>query len=267
MAPTKVDPAAAKQAKQKKILIVGVILLVAIMAFQLPKLMGGGKSTPAAEPATTTASTDPISTATTTAAAANQAITGAPVSAAAQTAPTTLATVAAPRAGKAQLASFSLFETKDPFVQQIKSDADTPGAAGSAAAAGAPAKGAVTKAAKGGGVAVKAVPTFATISVNGEPQAVEAKQEFPVDDPMFKLVSVGAKSAKIGIAGGSLANGKTVTLQMGKKLTLVNSATGARYTLDLLYTGTAPEETASFSAGTNDAGSTAPQPQTTTPAP
>jgi hypothetical protein len=260
MAATKVDTAAAKQAKQKKILIVGLVVLAALMAIQLPKLMGGGKSAPAATPAAAAAPGAP----------ATPSTAGAPVAAAAQTAPTTLTATAVPKPGKAQLASFSLFEAKDPFVQQIKADAGVPGSGTAPAGGAAPAKAdsAIAKGGKNGGAqTVKVVPTFATISVNGEPEALQAKQEFPADDPMFRLVAVGAKTAKIGIAGGSLKNGKTVTLQMGKKLTLVNTATGARYTLDLLYTGTAPEETAAFSPAKGDAGSTAPEQQTTTPAP
>ncbi len=37
--------------------------------------------------------------------------------------------------------------------------------------------------------------------------------------------------------GGTIGNGGKVVLTMGKPLTLVNSATGKRYTLKLLYTG------------------------------
>ena len=47
------DLKAAKEAKQKKLLIVLGVVLLGLMAFQLPKLMGGG-SEPAAAPATTT---------------------------------------------------------------------------------------------------------------------------------------------------------------------------------------------------------------------
>ena len=50
MAATKIDPQVAKDAKQKKILIAMSVVLVALLAWQLPKLMGGG-STPAAAPA------------------------------------------------------------------------------------------------------------------------------------------------------------------------------------------------------------------------
>ena len=52
--------------------------------------------------------------------------------------------------------------------------------------------------------------------------------------------------ARIGVAGGSFADGKTIPLPKGKKVTLVNDATGARYVLKLVYTGSTPEQTESF---------------------
>ena len=66
---------------------------------------------------------------------------------------------------------------------------------------------------------------------------------------MFVLVSLKKKQAKIGVAGGSFDNGKTVTLKLGQKLTLVNTATSVRYQLKLVYTGTEPETIEGFSAG------------------
>src|SRR5436305_5160107 len=48
----KVDPVAAKAAKQKKLAIVGGVLLLAVLAFQVPRTMkmlnGGGNVTPPA---------------------------------------------------------------------------------------------------------------------------------------------------------------------------------------------------------------------------
>ena len=49
------------------------------------------------------------------------------------------------------------------------------------------------------------------------------------------------KQAKIGVAGGSFDDGQAVTLKLGKKVTLVNTATGVRYVLKLVYTGAQPE--------------------------
>lgn len=233
MAATKIESIDAKQAKQKKMLIVAGVLLVALLAIQLPKLMGGD-STPAATPAASTAAD--TAPATTTAASETVA---------------SLVGASATKPGKAQLASFSLFETKDPFVQQIKDAAAATGSGtASTKGAGSAAKGGTAKAPVDG-------PAYATVSVNGEPEALQLKSEFPVDDPLFRLVALTDKAAKIGIAGGSLTDGKTVTLRKGKKLTLVNTATGARYTLDLLYTGTTPEETATFTAGDGTADASA----------
>lgn len=243
MAATKTDIAASKEAKQKKILIVGAVVLLLLLAIQLPKIMGGSESTPAAVAAT---------------APADAAASGAPALAAAQTTATPLTAASTPKAGKTQLASFSLFEAKDPFVQQLQTGQGAPGGAAAPATAPGSAPAKDTPAAGGtsdGGQSAKPALTFATISTNGEPESVQVKGTFPADEPLFRLIGVGEKSAKIGIAGGSLKDGKAAVLQMGKKLTLVNGATGARYTLELLYTGSAPEATASFTAGqSGDAG-------------
>jgi len=46
---------------------------------------------------------------------------------------------------------------------------------------------------------------------------------------------VTINSAKIGIAGGSLTNGKnTVTIPVGKTVTLMNTADGTKYTIKLV---------------------------------
>jgi hypothetical protein len=79
---------------------------------------------------------------------------------------------------------------------------------------------------------------------------------------MFVLVSLKKKQAKIGVAGGTFDDGATVTLTFGKKLTLANTATGVRYELKLVYTGSQPEVIESFStggkaAGTDEQGTTA----------
>jgi hypothetical protein len=66
---------------------------------------------------------------------------------------------------------------------------------------------------------------------------------------MFVLVGLKQKTAKIAVAGGAFTEGQTVTLKMGDSLTLLNTATGARYTLRLLYTGTTPEQVAGFTQG------------------
>ena len=83
--------------------------------------------------------------------------------------------------------------------------------------------------------------------LDGKPQQLQVKDKFPKGDPMFVLVSLKKKQAKIGVAGGSFDDGQTVTLTLGKKVTLLNTATGVRYELKLVYTGTQPETIEGFS--------------------
>ena len=82
-----------------------------------------------------------------------------------------------------------------------------------------------------------AVAGATSISVNGLAENVETGVSFPKDEPTFVLAKVAknGKSVEIGIAGGEYANGgKTITLALGKKLTLQNTADGTRYELELL---------------------------------
>lgn len=248
------DLKTAKDAKQKKILIVLGVVLLALMAFQLPKLMGGG-SEPAAAPGTSTpVAGDP---------AAAAAVPGAVAPSAAPLDLATAAKGARPKAGESQLASFSLFEAKDPFVQKIvEKTADTNTPPGADAGKGAAADGGAGGITVGGEKPPAIVFGFATLSVNGESEPVQLKSEFPVDDPMFVVAVIGKGLIKVGIAGGKLTNGKLATIKLGKSLTLVNDATGARYVIQLLYTGEAAEATAAFSAAPAEGAPTATPPAT-----
>ena len=237
MAAAKPDLKAAKEAKQKKLLVVLGVVFLALMAWQLPKLLGGNDAEPAAVAAP--AAGDPAA---------------APTAGAPTVAPADLAAAAAgarPKAATSQLASFSLFEAKDPFVQKIVEKTETAKAASGDAAPAAGAGGGAI-AAGGGGATPAVVYGFATIAVNGEDEAVQLKSEFPAIDPMFVVGAVAKNQIKIGIAGGKLTNGKMATIKLGKSLTLVNDATGARYTIKLLYTGAEPEATVDFSTAPAD---------------
>jgi hypothetical protein len=227
-----VDPKA-KQKKQIVILVVGLVLLGGVLAFQLPRMMksagGGAAAAPAPAPA---------------------------VPAPGGTAPAGTAQLAeaplVPTPAEGQLVSFSLFETKDPFVQQVKAleeegavgvPAGEPGPAAEpelpplppaepAAPAPAPAPGPTTP------PEAPAAATTATISINGVTEVVKVKTDFPAAEPLFTLVAVTADSAEIAIAGGEYEDGAgTVTLQKGKTLTLMNTADGARYELTLVSVG------------------------------
>src|SRR5918994_1941055 len=76
-----------------------------------------------------------------------------------------------------------------------------------------------------------------SISVNGLAEDVAVEASFPKEEPTFVLVEIAenGRSVEIGIAGGEYANGGgTITLALGKKITLQNTADGSRYELELL---------------------------------
>jgi hypothetical protein len=87
------------------------------------------------------------------------------------------------------------------------------------------------------GVSVSA----AVIWINDSPQIVGLAQAFPAAAPAFKLVSVNAKAVKIRVAGGRFADGRsTITVRRGHGVTLVNTTTGVRYDIRFAAPTTAP---------------------------
>ena len=153
--------------------------------------------------------------------------------------------------GEGQLRAFTLFTAKDPFVQTLPEGAHR----GHACCTGArlrrlgrsAARAARKAAARPAPTATP--PTFATIAVNGDSEPLTVKQLFPAQEDLFVLVSLKGKTAKIAVSGGAFTDGQTITLKLGKNLTLVNTATGARYALKLLYVGDQPEAGGGLHAG------------------
>src|SRR5437899_1760307 len=94
----------AKEKRQKVIAIGGAVLLVAVLAIQVPKLMShsGPKTTPVAN-----------GTAATVAAAA------APATAASSATVVLVSSDVPAKPGPGQLVVFNHFQSKDPFVQQL----------------------------------------------------------------------------------------------------------------------------------------------------
>ncbi len=256
-APASVTAMAAKRVRRQKIFIaVGSVLLLAILGFELPKMLGGGGNE--AAPATT-ASASPLGAAPTGAA---------PVVPSGKL-PTT-DRIVVPR-DSSQLISFGLFKTKDPFVQQLSTSAAattpaaTPSAPAPAPAGATPTPGGSTVAPLSptpavvppGAVSTPSAtapaapgttpstitptapapaPTDALIATNGVCERVSAKGTFPTDENIFRLVSIArdGKSVEIGVVGGSYDSGQaTATLKQGGKLTLVNTADGTRYEIAL----------------------------------
>jgi hypothetical protein len=269
MARKRNDLKAAKAAKQKKIAIGGGVLFVALLAFSVPKTLkmlhhhGPQASSAASRSHTATA-------------AATTATPAVPV-ANASAGPTVLTAQLAPAAREGQLPVLSAsFKSKDPFKQLIPDDTVTSSSAPTLA---------TKKPEKPVGNLLKVVPSTtptaaaanapavrkiaqpflsAVISVNGVRMGVNVKLNFPAGSPVFHLVSLTKKTAKISVAGGSLASGKpTLTLRRGKALTLVNTADGTRYRLVLLKTSR-EAVTALAHAGTTTEAGTAPAPEAAT---
>jgi cytoskeletal protein RodZ len=224
----------AKDRRAKKLAIGLSVVLVLVLAFEVPKMLKHGGSSAAAPASTTTpVSTTPSSTPTTAPGTAAAAVT--PV------ASTKLPNSdTQPRVGKSQLYSFSHFSGKDPFVQQVVAQAQVSGTAnsgGSSTSAGSTNAGAGTTASvtHRNQSRTLAVTGAARIAVNGRVQVVRVGANFPSANPLFRLVSVSGGTARIGIAGGSYSSGaKTVSLVAGRTLTLVDTADGVRYQLRLL---------------------------------
>jgi hypothetical protein len=243
MAKKALDPKA-KAKRQKKIAIGGFVLLLALLAYQGPKTMK--LLNPSPPPQST-----PLPAPVTPGAAPTPGPTGTPVSSASPIGADVLVVNAdlSPVPLDGQLAVFTEFTSKDPFQQQVTSTTPvkesgatstpttttTPAPSESSSDSFTPAPGSTTT---GSTKPAPPPPTVATISVNGVAIAVTVKTDFPTDSPFFRLVSLTATTAKIGIAGGSLATGSpTVTLKKGKAVTLMNTADGTRYILVLVSMG------------------------------
>jgi hypothetical protein len=254
----------AKEAKQKKILIVAMVLFFGLMAIQVPKLMHRTGNVAAAPPV-------PVPTAAPVAGAPATPSTLAPPGVGAATGTAVPAAAAAPTSGLAdtdvvpvpgQLIQFDLFASKDPFIQQVKA----------VGAGGAPAAASASPTASAGPTAATPTPTtpvptgigiggtpsgssggsssgsgtgsssafppgtpttaVAELTINGTPEQVLAGRDFPAAAPAFRLVTFTSSSAKISVAGGTFQTGApTITLAKGKSVTLMNTADGSRYVL------------------------------------
>ncbi len=282
-----VQSLAAKRVRRQKIFIaVGSVALLAILGFELPKVMGGKGGSEAV--ATTTA---PV-----------LAAGAAPVTPAGKLPDTDQVVVVR---DSSQLISFGLFKSKDPFVQQLATT--TEGATTSSAPTPIPAPAGPTatpSSGAGGGsspqtpavvppgvvvtpttpstggsgstgttpatTAPAAALTEALIATNGVCERVSVKGTFPTDENIFRLVSIAknGKSVEVGIVGGSFDNGHpTATLKLGDKITLVNTADGTRYEI-VLKTACNLAAPAGGSTTTQSTTTTpvAPAPPTTAPA-
>jgi hypothetical protein len=225
--------AAAREAAEtrKKILLAGLaVVLLAVLAFELPKIMKRSSSP------SSTASTSVVTT-------ANPAV------------PVVGGSTQLTAAEAKRLRVIRQLDAKDPFVPLIheststssSSPASTPAPTQpsfrftpSAAASAAASKPGVTKP-----VHVKpAAPSAAVIWTNGHRQVIGLGQTFKIGDVAFRLVAVTRKAVRLEIVGGAFESGKqAIRVRKGHPLKLGNTATGVQYRL-LFARGTTEAPTA-----------------------
>lgn len=239
----------AKEKKQKIIAAVGGVLLLGLLAFQVPRTMKmlNQSSAPPPPPASapSTVPTDPSVLPTPGAVGEGAGPT-------ASGGGTLVDSDLQPTAATGQLEAFGRFSSKDPFVEQVK-EPGSGGGGGSGSGSSSSGSGGSKEPSEPGDGGVVGKPSApsgsggskpsasagtAVISVNGAEETVAVGGDFPKDSPVFTLVKLVGGEARIAIAGGALASGSpTTTLKKGKTLTLVNTADGTRYELKLVSVG------------------------------
>ena len=197
--------------RRKKIILASLIVLfVALMAFQLPKLLKGSESSATAPV--------PVSAVPATAGAGSvTAVTSAPVR------------------SSARVRAIRRMSARDPFVPLIRENAAT------ASAAPATSSPRVRRAVRAAvptrvvplrGVLRAVKPTAAVLVVNGRRQVVGVREAFGFGEATFRVVSVGRKTMRLQVSGGSFGAGKqTITVRKGHGVKLVNTATGESFSI------------------------------------
>lgn len=192
--------------RRKKIILASLIVLfVALMAFQLPKLLKGSESS----------ATAPV-----------------PVSAVPATAGagSVTAVASAPVRSSARVRAIRRMSARDPFVPLIRENATTASAAPATSsqrvrrAVGATVP---TRVIPLRGVPRAVKPTAAVLLVNGRRQVLGVREAFGFGEATFRIVSVGRKTMRLQVSGGSFGAGKqTIMVRKGRRVQLVNTATG-----------------------------------------
>ena len=232
------DPKA-KEKRQKIVAAVGGVILIALLIWRVPPMIALMNKKPVTSSATP--------------AAAAPVVPGAPaVPAGGSTGDTAQLADSdiSPTAGPGQLVSFGRFVSKDPFVPQsgrrcvdsagvtIVCPAGTASGTGSKKTPKRPIKEPELDVEVPSPRSTPAARAGAQISVNGATDGVAVGATFPSGDPVFRLVSIAGKTAKVAIDGGSYASGNaTLTLRRGEPVTLVNTADGTRYRVVLVAVG------------------------------
>jgi len=295
MSTTSVKARAEKKVKrQKQFIAVGSVVVLAILGFEMTKLLSHGEQ--ASSALTTTSSS---------------------VAGAAPSSPLPDTDRLVIQRNSDQLLSFGLFKSKDPFVQQLATTPSAPvpavaptaspsltkttttttapstpigvGLTPATTTTAAPLPGTPTQPTATNPVvpgttspststAPESAPTSVLIATNAVCESISLKGTFPSGADIFRLVSIApdGKSVEIGVVGGSYDSGQaTATLKLGAKLTLVNTADGTRYVISLqskcdpaqqaAHSGTTPATTSPSTTPGPAAPAVTTTPATTTP--
>jgi hypothetical protein len=186
------DLAKAKEAKQKKILLVLLPFFLLLVAWQGPKMykaLFAPPAPPEAVPQT------PAPAAPAPGAAAPGSAPAAPA-----TPPGVLPdSEPLPAAGEDQLLSFSRFSPRNPFLPPAGAAPETADPDAEAAPS-----------------------SSAVIEVNGVSETVDVNGTFPASDPTFQLVSLSETAAVVGLTSGSFEGGQAnVQIAVGERVELV----------------------------------------------
>jgi hypothetical protein len=249
-----------KEARQKKILLVLAPVLVGLLAWQGPgtfrALTGGDAESPPPPAASSTTPAPPAPPAApTTAGAPSTAAPAQPPAAPAPSGEPVLTDSDEPSsAGPGQLVSFDRFVGRDPFDPGIEAkpnsgadggqpdDQPSQGDDGDAGDAGGDGDNPFGEPSPGAGETTPppapppaAAPASAVLDVNGVRETLRVNATFPTADPVFTLAAISAKSVKIGLVTGEFSTGvPTVTVKLGKSVTLVSEPDGLRYIIRLV---------------------------------
>ena len=209
------DTAAAKAKKQKMILIVGGVLLLAVAAFQVPKLMKGSGSAAALRrlPVGCTPSVARHTRAGRGRGRPHQGLRRrrrrCPAARRGRQGGDEPARIVHALRGQGSVRPAGRRGARPPTPRHRPSDqngAAPPADTAPARRAGRPAPRPPTP--DGDGTAPPAPTIYATIDFNTKPQQVQVKGTFPTPEPLFVLRSLTKKQAKISVAGGSFDGGQ-----------------------------------------------------------
>jgi hypothetical protein len=233
---------AAEQAdRRKKLILVGlVVVLVALLAFELPKLLKRSGSSSSAASTSSTTQAGPAS----------------------ESDGTRSLTAASRSVSVKRIRVIHQLPPKDLFVPLVHDSSSTSSSASPSTTASAPAPAAQPAASASPASTMPAVstpahvkpavPTAAVIWTNGRRQIVGLSQVFAIGDARFRLVAVTRHAVRIKALGGAFSGrGPAITVSKGHRVKLANMATGVQYSLFFTEAGIAAPSTASQPTNTN----------------